>query len=343
MKRFFALLSALLMLLTLYGCDSARRFQRTFIDYFDTAITIIGYEENESDFNECCNEIEKQLKEYHQLFDIYNSYDGINNIYTVNSAAGKEPIVVDSRLIDFLLCAKNMYEYTNGQTNIAMGRVLRLWHDCRTAAQNDPENAKIPEAEKLNAAANHSNIDNLIIDSDNNTVFLSDPEMLLDVGCVAKGYAMQKVYEYLQSIEKSGYALNFGGMVRTLGTRSDGSDWTVAIESPTRQSGNIPVISPKGLTLSTSGSYQRYYEVGGIRYHHIIDPDTLKPENTYLSVSVLSENCMTADALSTAIFNMSPQDAVEYISKCKDIAGVMLVMADGSKRFYGEFESFLVK
>ena len=342
MKRFFALCSLFLVLLSLCGCKQEKRFQKTYIDYFDTVVTIIGYEKSEKDFNAICNEIEPLLDRYHKLFDIYNSYNGINNIYTINNAK-KEAPVVDKELIDLIEFSKEMYALTNGQTNIAMGSVLKHWHNARLNASGESGKASIPDISLLKEAAKHCDINDVIIDKEKSTVFLNDPQMRIDVGAVAKGYAMQKVYEHLETKGVSGYALNFGGMVKMLGKRGDGQEWTVAVENPISTSSYVPIVSPKNYALSTSGSYQRYFEVDGVRYHHIIDPDTLMPENNYLAVSVLTENCAEADVLSTALFNMSLEDAKKALAEREDSVGVMWVFPDGKREYFGNFKDFMIE
>ncbi len=343
MRRFFALCSVLLMLITLSGCKQEKRFQKTYIDYFDTVITIIGYEKSEDDFSSVCNDIEGLLEKYHKLFDIYSSYDGINNIHTINQSASRRPVSVDKELIDLIDYSKEMYDLTSGQTNIAMGSVLKIWHNYREKASEDPDNATLPNKEALQGAAKHCNINNIIIDKENSTISLSDPNTLIDVGAVAKGFAMQKIYEYLSDKNISGYALNFGGMVRFLGKRGDGKEWTAAIENPISYSSYVPVIAPKDFALSTSGSYQRYYEVDGIRYHHIIDPDTLMPENRFLAVSVLTRDCASADVLSTALFNMTLEEGKNTLNDIEDTVGVMWVLPDGTREFFGNFKDHLIE
>ena len=129
------------------------------------------------------------LLEYHRLYDIYNDYDGVVNVKTINDNAGVAPVQVDDKILGMLELARQMYDTTNGKLNIAMGSVLRIWHDYREAAEantNEADN-KLPEQEALDAAARHCDISNLVIDENARTVYLSDPDMSLDVGSVGKG------------------------------------------------------------------------------------------------------------------------------------------------------------
>ena len=98
------------------------------------------------------------MEEYHRLFDIYHEYAGINNLCTINKQAGGEALEVDQRLIEFLLYTKELYTLTNGEMNVMFGAVLRPWHDCRAAAEKDPQKASLPNPALLEQAKQHTDI-----------------------------------------------------------------------------------------------------------------------------------------------------------------------------------------
>ena len=231
--------------------------------HFDTVSTIVGYEVDGDTFDEVAKSLFDLLEEYHKLFDIYNEYEGINNLYTINSLQGGEhkEVEVDRRIIDMLLYAKDMHEKTNGEINVAMGSVLSIWHDYRTAGIDDPSKAEIPPMELLEEAKLHTDINNLIIDEERSTVYLSDPKMKLDVGAIAKGYAVEMLAQLLIEKNISGYVINVGGNIRVVGPRANGSDWKAGIENPDG-SEDPPYIEYVGLnsgSIVTSGSYQRFW------------------------------------------------------------------------------------
>ena len=125
-----------------------KRFEAEFLLLFNTVTKIVGYSDSEESFTEDVEFIYDNMKLYHELFDIYNDYE-FNNIKTINDKAGVEPVKVDKKIIDLLLFAREVYEVTNGKINIAMGPVLRIWHDYREAGVNEPENASLPPMEEL--------------------------------------------------------------------------------------------------------------------------------------------------------------------------------------------------
>ncbi len=287
-----------MLLLLLPGCGKEEKFSEYSFDYFDTVTVITGYD-SQAEFDRISGEVLALLGEYHRLFDIYHRYEGLENLCTLNE---KKQAKVDSRIVDLLRYGKDMYEKTGGRTNIAMGSVLSLWHDYRTLG-SDPNTATLPSMAQLAEAAKHTSIDDVIIDGD--TVTLADPEMTLDVGAVAKGYAVEMVARHLEAQGVSGYVLNVGGNVRVVG---EARSFGVGVESP--DGGYLATMTLAGEAMVTSGSYQRFYIVNGVSYHHIIDPETLMPADYFTSVSVRADSSADGDALSTALFCMSYEEGL---------------------------------
>lgn len=305
---------------------------KSYYEYFDTVSAIFSYKgDTPEEFAANCEAVRELLEEHHQLFDIYYEYTGVNNIKTINKNAGIAPVSVDEKLIDFLLYCKEIYALTNGETNVAMGSVLKLWHDAREDATDDPENATVPSAEALAEAAEHTNINNLIINKEEGTVYLADAQMRLDVGAIGKGYATEKAAQLLISRGVTSYVLNFGGNIRTIGEKVSGNGWVTGITNPDRESTESFVcrVSIKDISLVTSGDYERYYYANGEKYHHIIDKDTNMPSKYFTSVSVFVKDSGLADALSTALFCMSYEEGSALIEKIGGV-DVIWVLADGT-------------
>ena len=143
-----------------------QRYSTTAFGYFDTVTTVSGYAESGEDFQKVANEIGALLDEYHKLYDIYNEYEGINNLCTINKLHDGEhrAVKVDRKIIDMLLYAKNLYTKTNGKMNIAMGSILSIWHDYREEAHDNFGVGELPPMADLEEAALHTDINNFIID-----------------------------------------------------------------------------------------------------------------------------------------------------------------------------------
>lgn len=320
------------------------QYKKHYIDAFDTVTEVIGYADSEDDFYEKAEFINSELKRYHQLYNIYNSYEGINNLRTVNLNAGKSPVVVDKEIIDLLKFSIDLYKKTDGQINIAMGSVLKLWHNQRTIASSEPENATLPSMEDLRIASNHCDINDIIIDEKASTVYLSDPNMSLDVGSIGKGYAVQKVAEHIQNMGYDNLVINCGGNVISIGSKADNSNWIFGIQNPDSEAMNdmLTRVSIKDKCLVTSGDYQRYYIVDGVKYCHIIDPDTLMPPNYFSAVTIICDDSGLADALSTALFNMPYEDGRKLIQSI-DGTEAIWVYKDGTIKYSNNFQKYIVE
>ena len=301
------------------------------MDYFDTVITVIGYENTKAEFDAVAEEIISQFAEYHRLYSIYHRFDGTENLCTVNELVdGKHRTVsVDRRIIDMLLYAKEMYAVTNGIVNVAMGSVLSLWHNYREIGTDNPAQASLPPLESLKTAAEHTDISKMVIDEENNTITLTDPLMKLDVGAIAKGYATERVARSLEEQGITGYVLNVGGNIRVIGSKPDGGKWTVGIENPLDEE-YFAYLNLTKESVVTSGSYQRYYYVDGKPYHHIIHPDTLMPAEGFLSVSVICNDSGFGDALSTALFCLPLKEGMEFVENLPETEA-MWVTEQGTK------------
>ena len=163
------------LLAGLAGCAQPQRQSVSWFDVFDTVTILQGYTTSEEEFSEQAAALKVDLTEYHQLYDIYNSYPDMNNLKTVNDNAGVAPVQVDQKIIDLVKLGKEMYELTDGRVNIAMGSVLSLWHDAREAGLANPESAALPGMEALEEAAAHTDIDQVILDEEAGTIYLADP------------------------------------------------------------------------------------------------------------------------------------------------------------------------
>jgi thiamine biosynthesis lipoprotein len=345
-RRILAVLLIIVLAFNLTACDRGmKRYQASFLELFDTVTTIIGYAKDKNTFSEYAQMIHDNLKEYHELYDIYNDYKGINNIKTINDNAGVAPVKVDQRIIDLLKFSKEAYDLSDGKVNIAFGAVLSVWHDYREAGLDDPDNAKLPPMEVLQEKNQHTDINKMIIDEEAGTVYLEDPEMRLDVGAIAKGYATEQVAQIMTSKGITGLLLSVGGNVRAIGHRDEKEPlWNVGIQNPDLESDEpyLLITQIEDLSLVSSGDYERYYTVDGKEYHHIIDPETLMPATYFTAVSIITQDSGLADALSTTIYNM-PLDEGQALIESLEGTEAMWVMKDGSLIYSSGFENYIKK
>ena len=328
------LLVLLVAAFALPGSADMNKYSTVFMDTFDTVISLIGYAENQETFDARAAETHAMYLHLHKLFDTYNSYadEGITSVCDVNRQAAVEPVKVDPILFGLLTFCKSHYELVN----VAMGSVLSIWHEYREAGLDDPENAKLPPMADLQAAAQHMNIDDLILDEAAQTVYFVDPEMKLDVGAVAKGYATEIVSQMLLAGDMPSFIISAGGNVRMGNPPADGrTKWGVGIQDPDGAvlglSDIVETLYVTGCSVVTSGDYQRYYVVDGQRYHHLIDPDTLMPDTDFRSVSIITEDSGYADLLSTAAFLMPYEESRAFVDSLDGVEAIWL-FPDGSKK-----------
>ena len=348
-RAFLSLLLCLCVCFSLTACGKkSEKFTDHSFEYFDTVTTVTGYAKNSEEFAHVCADIFHRLSEYHKLFTIYQRYEGMENLCTINELTDGEhrTVKVDERIMDMLLFSKEMYEKTGGKVNIAMGSVLSVWHGYREAGMDDSQNAKLPPMDVLREAALHTDINNLILDEENCTVTIADPEMTLDVGAIAKGYAVEMVARSLEERGISGYVLNVGGNIRTVGAKADGTKWTAGIENSFEDTKEarpyLTYLYIAGESVVTSGSYQRYYVVDGRNYHHIIDSETLMPADKYRSVSVVCRDSALGDALSTALFCMDVEEGKALIKSMGNVE-VLWVFEDGREVRTDGFDAYATR
>lgn len=304
---------------------------------FDTVSYIYTYAgDKKAAFDENCEEVWSLLAEYHQLFDIYHEYSGVNNLRTLNKNAGGEPIQVSPKLVDFLLYAKELYTLTNGEMNVMMGAVLGLWHDARE------NGGYIPSDTNLAEASQHVSFDALEIDTENNTVRITDKDARIDVGALGKGYATELAAKHLESKGVKSYVLNIGGNIRIIGTRPDGSGWKTGVKNPKDPNTYSQIITIADTSCVTSGDYERYFTVEGKKYHHIIDKDTLMPADYFSSVTIIANDSGLADCLSTALFCMSYEEGLALVEKIGGVE-VLWIYSDGTMKTTQGFDALIVK
>lgn len=340
MKRIAAILLIIAALFAPCGCKKTdAKYQYAFFDVFDTVTELTIYAENETAAADAARAAHERLIYLNKLYDIYNEYDDAVSLMEVNRCAAIAPVEVSAETMALLKFAKEAYKLTGGRVNAAMGSVLSIWHDYREAGLADEANAKLPPMELLEQAAEHTDINSIVLDEAKGTVFFTDNMVRLDVGAIAKGFAGQLVMDELSlrigEGQISAALLSLGGNICAAGAKPNGDEWQIAVQSP-RGEGNAATVSIASGYVITSGDYQRYYTVNGIRYNHIIDPDTLMSADKYASVTVVSSNGALADALSTALFIADIDEGRAMLSRV-DGAEAMWITHDGSITQTGGF------
>ena len=336
--RMLALFFVCLALAGLAGCapEKTARYSCRALDIFDTEITLSGFMKDQASFDKTAERVRDRLRACHQMFDGYNAYGEMHNLWYVNRHAAQAPVQVPEEFYDLLRWCRDQWQEGRRTVNIAMGSVLKIWHAYRDAGIADPASAALPSMEELQEANKHTDFSAVLLDDQNRTVYFADPDLQLDLGAVAKGYAADLVLPLLKK-EMPSFLLSLGGNVYAGDAPRDGrGHWNVGVQDPRMTAEGIAnggtdildVMEIKNLTAVTSGDYWRYYEVDGKRYHHIIDPGTLFPAADMQSVTIVCESSLLADYLSTSLFILSQQDG-EALMRQFDGVEAMWVDKDG--------------
>lgn len=317
---------------------SLSSFTASFLELFDTVTYVKGYAKDGDAFKQKAQDFHDQLLVYHELYDIYNLYDGVINIRYLNDHAG-ETVKVDPKLMDLLVFSRDIAEKTHGKVDITLGAMLSLWHEAREDSVNDLENAYIPDPDALKEAMKHSGFDKLELDTENGTVRYLDPLLRLDVGAIAKGYAVQRVCDIMEP----GLLVSVGGNVVATGPKADtGNSWVVGVQDPLGDSSTyLNRISLSDGAVVSSGDYQRRFTYDGKTWHHIIDPETLLPAELWHGVTVICSDSALADGLSTALFLSTLEEGKRLLKEYG--AEAVWVSMDGTVIYSEGYEKYITR
>jgi len=259
------------------------------------------------------------FQEIRRIEALISTWIETSDLSRVNQAAGQEPASVSEETFALLERALEIADYTEGGFNIAIGPAVRLW--------NIPEAPRIPSDMELEIAAQYVDYHDIHLDPTRRTVFLEKPGMRIDVGGIGKGFAAEKAAAVMQEVGASGGLVAVSGDIRVFGKRADGTAWPVGIKHP-RQPGKIlATLDATDEAISTAGDYERFFIKDGVRYHHILDPETLQPARLCQSVTIVAPDGTTADGLDTGIFVMGPVKGMALIERLG--VGGVIVDAEG--------------
>lgn len=247
----------------------------------------------------------------------------INRTHTlldeINNNAGIHPTSVPLDMFEVL--EKSLYysKLTEGSFDITIGPLVKLWNI------GFPD-AHVPSTAEISAALPLVDYSLVSLDPVNQTVYLTHPDMLLDLGGIAKGYTADKIVDLLKSNGVNHAIIDLGGNIYTLGTKVDGSHWKVGVQDPFNPRGDIiGYILTSNQSIVTSGIYERYLEVNGIRYHHILNPSTGYPfDNEIAGITIVSNSSIDGDALSTSVFSKGIPKGLDFVDSLEGIEAIFI-------------------
>lgn len=317
---FLVLLIFLLAILLLAGgCGTSQEYSSQQF-HMDTVVEITVFADDEETGREAVLEAFDVFKSVADLTDRFPeastaAFDR-SDVCRVNSTAGIEPVSVSPEVMEMLVLSKKYSELSGGAFDVTVGPLMDLWGFGKAP--------RVPSQEEIRNALSLVDMDSVVLDETDSTVYLPQKGMSLDLGGVAKGYATQKAAQVLREKGVSGAIINAGGNVVTFGSKNSGNSWKVGIQDPRDTSRLIGVLSLNGKAAVTSGDYQRYFEESEKQYHHLLDPGTGMPANQLISVTVVCDDAAKADVLSTALFVLGTEKGFEFLEDLKGVEAVFV-------------------
>lgn len=324
MLRSKAIISLLILcLVTIAGCggttpskgatESINPKSQTYF-VFDTVVTIKVYDKKVTDQH--FTEIKAMLD------DIENKMSRTietSDIYQINANAGKKAIKVSDETFYVVKTAQKYSEASKGRFDVAIGTLVSLWNI-------NNEGAHVPKQSEIDDALKHVDYKNLVLDEKNKTIKLTKEGMALDLGGIAKGYAADRVAEYLLKHDMPNAIIDLSGNIFALGVKPGSDYWTIGIQDPNESRGNqIGSMRVQNQTVVTSGIYERYFIENGVQYHHILDPKTGYPVvNDLNSVSIVTDHSIDADALSTTLFALGKEEGMKFVENMKNTEAIFI-------------------
>ena len=317
----------LIVVLLMFACSRTgpRTMQRTeSIMGTEVTVTVVAKSSAEAD-----SALEAAMTEIRRFDQMMSLYKDSSEITKVNLAAGKQPVPVSPEMIEVVENGARVSRLTNGAFDVTIGPLVVLW-------QMRLKEGRTPTDKEILNVLPRVNYRTIVIDKKASTLFLTKPNMIMDFGGIAKGYAADKAAELLRKRGIENAVVAIAGDIRVLGRRQDGSPWRIGVQHPREKEKLLTVLDLSDKYISTSGDYERFKIIGKKRYHHILDPRTGKPSKGMASVTLICDRGSIGDPLTTALFivgadkGMKIVKALGYEAIFEDDRGTV-VMTEGVK------------
>ncbi|MFK7952432.1 MAG: FAD:protein FMN transferase [Ekhidna sp.] len=307
-----ALLS-IVFILTLTVCDAQQAYKHT-LKLMGSRFDITVVAQDSASANEY---IDLAIKEISRIEKLISSWNENSQTSRVNKYAGIEPVKVDVELFNLIERAMAISKLTDGAFDISYASMDRIWKFDGSMTEMPPKAEIIQSIKKVG-------YDNIILDSENRTVFLQVEGMKIGFGAIGKGYAADMAKKLLISNGVVAGIINASGDMNTWGKQPDGSEWKVAITNPLDKSKSYGMLPITDGAVVTSGNYEKYVSIGGKRYSHIIDPRTGYPSSGIISVTVFAPQAELADALATSVFVMGQEVGLDRIDQLPRVECIII-------------------
>lgn len=319
MKNFklYVLLLLTLSITVLSGCSSSNSNIKEPISHTEVVMgTVCTIQIFDSKDNSILDKAFDRLKDLENKVSINKEGTELDK---VNEMSGKEAVVVGKETFTIVESGLYYSKISNDTFDITIGPIVKLWGI-------GSENARVPSEEEIIEKKSLINYNDIVLDSEKNSIFLKKPNMIIDLGGIAKGYAADEMKRLLVDNGVKSAMINLGGNLFILGNKPNGDQWKIGIQDPNGSSTNtVGNILVNDKSVVTSGTYERFLEVDGKVYHHILDPKTGYPyENDLLSATIISDTSLAGDGLSTSAFALGREKGLEFINSLENIEAIFI-------------------
>lgn len=253
--------------------------------------------------------VKEAFAEFQHIHQLTNVFAPESQVSEINRQAGISPVAVDPLLFAMIEEACQVSAQVEGAFDITVGPLSDLWGIGKKGDY-------VPSKEELAMVMPLVDYRQVLLDKQQQTVYLAKAGMKLDLGGIAKGYAVDRAIEMLKAKGVQSALINAGGDVRVIGTKPDKTPWRIGVQHPRKEDGMIAKLALEGWdTMETSGDYQRYMEKSGMRYSHILDPRSGYQPQEVTSVTIVNNNSAMGDFLSTALFVLGVDKGKEVLKK----------------------------
>jgi len=274
-------------------------------------VTVVGPSDK---LQEAANAALDEIKRIEDLASFHKETE----LTEINKYAGLSPVKVKPELVFLIQRALEISKLTDGAFDPTIGALAKLWNFSESDAP------RLPGQNEINEALNKIGWTKVQIFPDKNEVFLPEKGMALDLGGIAKGYALNRAAQIIKSKGIKSALINAGGDISAYGGKAPGVPWKIGIQDPRDNSGIAAVVDIESGSVFTSGDYERFFEEAGKRYHHILDPKTGFPATGVESVTIVAPDGKSVEGLSAAVFVLGPKEGMRLVEKLEHISCLII-------------------
>lgn len=282
-------------------------------------ITVVAANEEIAHIN-----LQEAIAEITRIEKMISSWDKESETFRINKNAGIKPVKVSRELFNLIERCNKISEFTDGAFDISFASMDNIW-------KFDGTMVKMPTDDAIKKSVSKVGYEKIILNREDQTVFLKDKGMKISFGAIGKGYAADKAKEFLVSRQVVGGIIDAAGDLTTWGTDKTGKKWIIGVVNPASSDKIVSWLPVVESSVATSGSYEKYVTFKGKQYSHIIDPRTGYPSSGIRQVSIFAKSAETCDAFATAVFILGKEDGLALLNQLRDVD---VVLFDSENKLY---------